>query len=247
MSLKEKINKLKEKENLARSAGGSEQIEKQHRRGKLTARERIDLLLDPGSFLEQEMFVTHQSTKFGLDREKFFGDGVVTGSGKIDGRLVYLFARILRFWRPSWRRAAKICHAGPRYQGRPIIGLIDSKADSVWGHGSIFYVTPGAGVVPRFLLVLPGGLPTPGPSRFCPMVEGSENQGLDRTGGECAEDPGALKHGEKAGAVVLPAKRVLPRQKASRFPAIQFSGVFSLPRFRRESECGLCRSGEDHF
>jgi acetyl-CoA carboxylase carboxyltransferase component len=78
--LKEKNEELKAKEALARLGGGQKQIDKQHERGKLSARERIDALVDPGSFMELEMFVTHQTTKFGMDKEKYYGDGVIVGS-----------------------------------------------------------------------------------------------------------------------------------------------------------------------
>ena len=73
--------------------GGQERIDKQHKDGKLTARERIDLLLDEGTFVELDRFVTHRCTDFGMENKKFWGDGVVTGYGKIDGRLVYVFSQ----------------------------------------------------------------------------------------------------------------------------------------------------------
>ena len=221
MSLKEKINKLKEKETLARAAGGSEQIEKQHSRGKLTARERIDLLLDPGSFLEQEMFVTHQSTKFGLDREKLYGDGVVTGSGKIDGRLVYLFAQDFTIMGGSLGKAhaAKICHVMDLAVkvGAPIIGLIDSGGARIQeglGHyGSIFYRnTLAAGVVPQISLILGpcagGAVYSPALCDFVFMVEGigrmhiTGPEVIKAVTGEAvsAEDLGGAKvHSEKSG------------------------------------------------
>ena len=221
MNLKEKINKLKEKETLARAAGGSEQIEKQHSRGKLTARERIDLLLDPGSFLEQEMFVTHQSTKFGLDREKFFGDGVVTGSGKIDGRLVYLFAQDFTVMGGSLGKAhaSKICHVMDLAVkvGAPIIGLIDSGGARIQeglGHyGSIFYRnTLAAGVVPQISLILGpcagGAVYSPALCDFVFMVEGigrmhiTGPEVIKAVTGEAvsAEDLGGAKvHSEKSG------------------------------------------------
>ena len=221
MSLKEKIDKLKEEEALARAAGGSEQIEKQHSRGKLTARERIDLLLDPGSFLEQEMFVTHQSTKFGMEREKFYGDGVVTGSGKIDGRLVYLFAQDFTIMGGSLGKAhaAKICHVMDLAVkvGAPIIGLIDSGGARIQeglGHyGSIFYRnTLAAGVVPQISLILGpcagGAVYSPALCDFVFMVEGigrmhiTGPEVIKAVTGEAvsAEDLGGAKvHSEKSG------------------------------------------------
>ena len=86
----EELRKLKAK---ALSGGGEERIEKQHQRGKLTARERLDILLDTGSFHELDMFVTHRERDFGMDKKKYLGDSVVTGWGTIDGRLVYVFSQ----------------------------------------------------------------------------------------------------------------------------------------------------------
>jgi acetyl-CoA carboxylase carboxyltransferase component len=130
MILKEKNEELKRKEAEARLGGGQKQIDKQHGRGKLTARERIDMLLDPGSFMELEMFVKHQSTKFGLDKQKFYGDGVVTGSGTMSGRQVYVYAQDFTVMGGALGKAhsSKICHVMDLAikTGAPIIGLIDS-------------------------------------------------------------------------------------------------------------------------
>jgi len=86
----ERLQKLREE---ALQGGGKARIEKQHEKGKLTARERVDLLLDKGSFDEIDKFVTHRSTNFGLDKQKFLGDGVVTGHGTIHGKPVYVFSQ----------------------------------------------------------------------------------------------------------------------------------------------------------
>ena len=88
-----KIKKLIENREKARLGGGEKAIEKQHDRGKFTARERIAQLLDEGSFEEYDMFKLHRCTNFGMEKKQFLGDGVVVGSGTIDGRLVYVFAR----------------------------------------------------------------------------------------------------------------------------------------------------------
>src|SRR3989338_7589458 len=93
MSLQEKLKELNRRNEEALQAGGKERVEKQDEAGKLTARERIELLLDPGSFIETDKFVTHRATEFGIDKQKIPGDGVVTGHGKIDGRLVFVFAQ----------------------------------------------------------------------------------------------------------------------------------------------------------
>ena len=89
----ERIKELVELRAKARMGGGEKAIEKQHARGKYTARERIDMLLDEGSFEEMDMFKLHRCTNFGMEKKQYLGDGVVTGSGTIDGRLVYVFAQ----------------------------------------------------------------------------------------------------------------------------------------------------------
>ena len=85
------IKKLEEKRKKAQQGGGQDRIDTQHKKGKLTARERIDLLLDKGSFEEWDMFVEHRSTDFGMEKNKIPGDGVITGHGTINGRLVFVF------------------------------------------------------------------------------------------------------------------------------------------------------------
>jgi len=89
----DKIEHLRELRDQATLGGGERRIEAQHAKGKLTARERLDLLLDPGTFVEIDQFVTHRSTSFGLDNELYYGDGVVTGYGRVDGRLVFVFSQ----------------------------------------------------------------------------------------------------------------------------------------------------------
>ena len=93
MDLKGKFEKLEQLNKEAEIGGGQERIEKQHAAGKKTARERIEDLLDPGTFNEIDKFVLHRATDFGIDKKKFRGDGVVTGYGKIHDRLVYIFAQ----------------------------------------------------------------------------------------------------------------------------------------------------------
>src|SRR5471030_253989 len=91
--MKNKIQDLENKIAEAQLGGGVKRIESQHKKGKLTARERIHFLMDEGSFEEIGMFVTHRSTEFGLEREKYLGDGVITGYGTINGRMVYVFSQ----------------------------------------------------------------------------------------------------------------------------------------------------------
>src|SRR6267378_3276103 len=92
MSMSQRLDELKKKGEQAKLGGGPEKIKSQHSRGKMTARERIDGLVDPGSFVEIDRFVVHQTTDFGMAEKRILGDGVVTGHGRIDGRLVYLFS-----------------------------------------------------------------------------------------------------------------------------------------------------------
>src|SRR5262249_16274187 len=125
-----KIAELHALKAVARLGGGAERIETQHKKGKLTARERLDLLLDPGTFNELDMFVTHRATDFGLDEQRIPGDGAVTGYGQIDGRLVYVFSQDFTVFGGSLSEAhaEKICKVMDlaMKNGAPIIGLNDS-------------------------------------------------------------------------------------------------------------------------
>src|SRR5436189_1973568 len=105
------LQRLQRMRELSLVGGGQERIAAQHKKGKLTARERLDLLLDEGSFVELDRFVTHRSTDFGLDQQIVPGDGVVTGSGRIDGRLVYVFSQDFTVFGGSLSEAhaEKIC------------------------------------------------------------------------------------------------------------------------------------------
>src|SRR5690349_18399265 len=93
MTMKDKLELLERRRAESEQGGGDARLKSQHEKGKLSARERLDLLLDEGSFVELDRFVLHRSTDFGLDQQKFYGDGVITGHGKIDGRLVYVFSQ----------------------------------------------------------------------------------------------------------------------------------------------------------
>ena len=110
--------------------GGQERIDKQHKDGKQTARERIDLLFDPGTFVELDRFVTHRCTDFGMENKKFFGDGVVTGYGKIEGRLAFVFSQDFTVFGGALGMAFadKICKVMDLAMktGAPVIGLNDS-------------------------------------------------------------------------------------------------------------------------
>ena len=167
--------------------GGEDRIEQQHSRGKLTARERLDLLLDPDSFVELDAFVTHRSSDFGLDAQIVLGDGVVTGHGTIDGRLVFVFSQDFTVFGGSLSEAyaEKICKVMDLAMkvGAPIIGLNDSGGAriqegvvSLGGYADIFLRnTLASGVVPQLSVVLGpcagGAVYSPAITDFTVMVE----------------------------------------------------------------------------
>jgi len=161
MTSQDKIKKLIDLRTEAKLGGGVKRIEAQHKRGKFTARERIDMLLDEGSFEEFDMFVTHRCVNFGLEKTKFLGDGVVTGQGTIDGRLVFVFAQDFTVFGGSLSEtlAAKICKVMDKAMiaGAPIIGLNDSGGariqegvNSLAGYSEIFERNIlASGVIPQ--------------------------------------------------------------------------------------------------
>jgi propionyl-CoA carboxylase beta chain len=93
MDLEQKLKELKRRDQLADEGGGRERRERQHKEGKMSARERVEFLLDEGSFEETDRFVTHRTNEFGLSERKYYGDGFITGYGRIEGRLVFVFAQ----------------------------------------------------------------------------------------------------------------------------------------------------------
>ncbi|MDQ3605200.1 MAG: methylmalonyl-CoA carboxyltransferase, partial [Gemmatimonadota bacterium] len=128
--MREKLAQLEELRRRAELGGGEKRIKAQHERGKLTARERLDLLLDEGSFIELDRFVVHRATDFGLEHEKYLGDGVVAGYGTIYGRLVYVFSQDFTVFGGSLSEAhaekiVKIMDMALK-NGAPVIGLNDS-------------------------------------------------------------------------------------------------------------------------
>lgn len=164
--MENQIKELQEKNRLAELGGGEERIAKQHAAGKMTARERIAFLLDEGSFVEVDKFVTHACTDFGLEKKKILGDGVVTGYGKIDGRLVYVFAQDFTSFGGSLgaayaKKIVKIMDLALK-NGAPVIGLNDSGGAriqegvvSLAGYADIFLKNVlSSGVVPQFSVVL---------------------------------------------------------------------------------------------
>ena len=173
----------------SRLGGGQARIDQQHARGKLTARERLDLLLDPDSFIEFDAFVVHRSSDFGLDEERILGDGVVTGHGTIDGRLVFVFSQDFTVFGGSLSEthAEKICKIMDLATsvGAPIVGLNDSGGAriqegvvSLGGYADIFLRnTLASGVVPQISLIMGpcagGAVYSPAITDVTIMVEGT--------------------------------------------------------------------------
>lgn len=166
MSIEEKLEQLRKRNEEAELGGGSARIEKQHKAGKLTARERIDVLLDDGSFQETDKFMKHRCYNFGMEQQHFPGDGVITGYGTIDGRLVYVFAQDFTVFGGSLSKAfaEKICKVMDMAMkmGAPVIGLNDSGGariqegvQSLAGYADIFLRnTMASGVVPQFSAIM---------------------------------------------------------------------------------------------
>src|ERR1043166_1821561 len=161
MSMREKLELLERRIAESEAGGGAERVAAQHKKGKLTARERLDLLLDEGTFVELDRFVVHRSTDFGLEEQKFYGDGVVTGYGRIDGRMVYVFSQDFTVFGGSLSEAfaekvCKIMDLAMR-NGAPVIGLNDSGGAriqegvvSLGGYAEIFLRnTLASGVIPQ--------------------------------------------------------------------------------------------------
>lgn len=185
--MQDKITILKDKIALSLQGGGKKRIEAQHKKGKLTARERIHFLLDEGSFEEIGMLVTHRATDFGLDKEVYLGDGVITGYGTIDGRLVYVFSQDFTVFGGSLSEthAEKICKIMDlaMKNGAPIIGLNDSGGAriqegvvSLAGYADIFYRnTLASGVIPQISAIMGpcagGAVYSPAITDFILMVE----------------------------------------------------------------------------
>ncbi len=185
--MKNKLNLLEEKITEAKLGGGKKRIEAQHKKGKMTARERVHFLLDEGSFEEIGMLVTHRATDFGLDKEKYLGDGVVTGYGTVAGRLIYVYAQDFTVFGGSLSEthAKKICRIMDlaMQNGAPVIGLNDSGGAriqegvvSLGGYADIFYRnTMASGVIPQISAIMGpcagGAVYSPAITDFILMVE----------------------------------------------------------------------------
>jgi propionyl-CoA carboxylase beta chain len=188
MSMREKLELLQQKRAESEQGGGADRIATQHQKGKMTARERLEVLLDPGSFVELDRFVTHRATDFGLADQKILGDGVVTGWGRIDGRIVYVFSQDFTVFGGSLSEAhaEKICKVMDLAvkNGAPVIGLNDSGGAriqegvvSLGGYADIFLRnTLASGVVPQISAILGpcagGAVYSPAITDFVFMVRG---------------------------------------------------------------------------
>ncbi|HUR62158.1 MAG TPA: acyl-CoA carboxylase subunit beta [Candidatus Thermoplasmatota archaeon] len=188
---KDPISRLRERKAQANLGGGPARIQAQHDKGKYTARERIDLLCDPGTFVEMDAFVRTQSTSFGMDKSRFDGDGVVTGYGYVAGRLVYVYSQDFTVLGGSLgeQTARKICKVQDMAlrNGAPIVGFNDSGGAriqegvaSLAGYGDIFFRNVAAsGVIPQISVIVGpsagGAVYSPALTDFVVMVEDSSH------------------------------------------------------------------------
>ncbi|MGH7462779.1 MAG: carboxyl transferase domain-containing protein, partial [Longimicrobiales bacterium] len=188
MSIRDKLKHLEEQRRAALQGGGQERLATQHKRGKLSARERLDLLLDQGSFVELDRFVLPRNSGFGADEDRFLGDGVVTGYGTIHGRPVYVFSQDFTVFGGSLSEAhaekiVKIMDLALK-TGAPVIGLNDSGGAriqegvvSLGGYADIFLRnTLASGVIPQISAILGpcagGAVYSPAITDFVYMVRG---------------------------------------------------------------------------
>jgi acetyl-CoA carboxylase carboxyltransferase component len=226
-----KIDQLRSLKEQAQMGGGEERIARQHARGKLTARERLELLVDKGSFQELDMLVTHRSHDFGLENQRILGDGVITGYGTIDGRLVYLFSQDFTVFGGSLSEAfaekvVKIMNMAMK-TGAPVIGLNDSGGAriqegvvSLGGYADIFLLnTLASGVIPQISVVMGpcagGAVYSPAITDFIIMVQDTSYMFV--TGPEVVKTVtheevsfedlgGALTHASKSGVAHFAAE-----------------------------------------
>src|ERR1700720_2781167 len=189
MTMRDKLDLLERRRAESELGGGEARLQTQQEKGKLSARERLELPLDEGSFVELDRFVVHRSTDFGLEAQKFYGDGVITGHGKIDGRLVYVFSQDFTVFGGSLsesfaEKIVKIMDLAMR-NGAPVIGLNDSGGAriqegvvSLGGYAEIFLRnTLASGVIPQISAILGpcagGAVYSPAISDFTYMVRGT--------------------------------------------------------------------------
>src|SRR5437879_3731305 len=187
MNLEKKVEELKRRNQLAEDGGGAKRRERQHKEGKMSARERIEFLLDEGTFEETDKLVTHRCTDFGMERQKFYGDGFITGYGRVEGRLVFVFAQDFTVFGGSLSEAnagkiVKIMDLAAK-MGAPVIGLNDSGGAriqegvmSLAGYADIFLRnTLYSGVVPQISAIMGpcagGAVYSPAITDFILMVD----------------------------------------------------------------------------
>lgn len=231
MSTQEKIAALQALKQKIEAGGGSEAIEKQHKKGKSTARERLEKLLDPGSFTELDKFVTHRCVNFGLAEKEAPGEGVITGFGTIEDRLVYVYAQDFTVLGGSLgeMHAGKICKVLDlaMKMGAPVIGLNDSggariqeAVDALAGYGQIFYRnTLASGVIPQFSVIMGpcagGAVYSPALTDYVFMVKNTSQMFITGpqvikavTGEEVSAEElgGAMTHNQKSGVAHFSAE-----------------------------------------
>jgi len=230
MSTRRKIEELARARELALQAGGEARIAKQHKQGKMTARERLEALLDPGTFTELDMFVRHHCTDFGMEKKRTFGDGVVTGHGLIDGRRVYVFAQDFTVFGGAlgdafaWK-IVKVMDLAMK-AGAPVIGLNDSGGAriqegvvSLGGYAEIFFRNVmSSGVIPQISVIMGpcagGAVYSPAMTDFIVMVKKTSHMFITGpkviesvTGEEVTFEDlgGAMSHNSKSGVAHLAA------------------------------------------
>ena len=229
--MSDKLEKLQQLRQQSQQGGGAERIARHKEKGKMTARERIDLLLDKGSFREIDAFVTHRERNFGMDKQKFLGDSVVTGWGTVDGRLVYVFSQDFTVFGGSLSQvhAEKICKIMDMAMrnGAPVIGLNDSGGAriqegvvSLGGYADIFLRnTLASGVIPQISAIMGpcagGAVYSPALTDFIYMVKESSYMFITGpdvvktvTGEEVSfeELGGAMTHNTKSGVAHMAAE-----------------------------------------
>ena len=231
MAVDERVEELRRRREASRQGGGIERVEQHHAKGKLTARERIEALVDAGTFVETDAFVEHRATDFGMDKRRIAGDGVVTGYGSIDGRTAFVFSQDFTVFGGSLgemhaNKIVKIMDAAMKV-GAPVIGLNDSGGAriqegviSLGGYAEIFYRNVlASGVVPQISAILGpcagGAVYSPAMTDFTIMAKGSSYMFI--TGPEViktvtGEDVtfeqlgGAMTHNEKSGVAHFAAE-----------------------------------------
>ena len=222
MAIDEKSSELQRHKELGRLGGGQERIDAQHARGKLTARERINILLDEGSFEELDSLVTHRTVEFGLDKQRYYGDAVVTGYGKVDGRLIYVYSQDFTIFGGSLSEAVaeKICKVMDlaMKNGAPVIGINDGGGAriqegvvSLKGYGDIFTRNVlSSGVIPQISVIMGpcagGGVYSPAITDFIFMTSGTSQMYITGPDVIRAVTQEEVTHEELGGAQVHSSK-----------------------------------------